>query len=110
MTKCPICNKGELKKGRIKEIMFGVDLGEFPAIVCSMCKESFTDAKTTKQIEEAAKKKGIWGLRKRTKVAQVGNSLAIRIPKDIADFIGLKKEDEVVITPAGKKGISVMTQ
>ena len=59
--KCPICEKGYLKKGKIHETMFGVYLGDFPAEICSKCNESFTDEKTTRAIEKAAKKKGIWG-------------------------------------------------
>jgi len=42
---------------------------------------------------------------KKTKVAKVGNSLAIRIPKEIADFVNLKKEEEVRIIPRSKKEI-----
>ena len=44
---------------------------------------------------------------KKTKVAQVGNSLAVRIPKEIADFIKLKKEEEVRIFPKNKKEIII---
>ncbi len=55
--KCPICKKGILKKGKIKEEMFGVYLGKFPAEICSKCGESFTDEETTRKIEKAAKKK-----------------------------------------------------
>ena len=87
---CPICEKGILKKGKIKEHMFGVYLGEFPADICSKCGESFTDSDTTRKIEEAAKKKGIWGLGATTKVTKTGNSLAIRIPKKIAEYLNLK--------------------
>ncbi len=53
--KCPICGKGKLKKGKTKEYMFGVYLGEFPADVCDECRESFTDSATTKRIEQEAK-------------------------------------------------------
>ena len=35
--KCPLCDKGTLKPIKIKEEMFGVYLGEFPAKVCSEC-------------------------------------------------------------------------
>lgn len=35
------------------------------------------------------------------KVAEWGNSLAIRIPKDVADALGLKKGDEVEVRVAG---------
>ena len=97
--KCPICEKGNLKKGKIKETMFGIYLGEFPAEICSKCHESFTDEKTTRSIEEAAKKKGIWGLGKKTKITKTGNSLAVRIPKEIANFLKLKDGKEAYIYP-----------
>jgi len=101
--KCIICNKGILKKGKIKEHMFGVYLGEFPAEICNKCNESFTDSKTTRKIEEIAKKKGIFGLEKKTKITKTGNSLAVRIPKEIADFFKLKEGKEAYIHPEGNK-------
>jgi len=101
--KCPICGKGVLKKTKIKESMFGIYLGEFPAEVCSYCKESFTDEKTTKDIEIVAKEKGIWGLGKKTKITKTGNSLAIRIPKNIANFLKLKEGKEAFIHPEKDK-------
>ena len=97
--KCPVCEKGTLKKGKIKEIMFGLYLGEFPAEICNKCNESFTDEKTTRAIEEAAKKKGIWGLGKKTKITKTGNSLAVRIPKEIANFLKLKEGNDAYIHP-----------
>lgn len=97
--KCPVCEKGTLKSGKIKETMFGVYLGEFPAEICNKCNESFTDEKTTRAIEEVAKKKGIWGLGKKTKITKTGNSLAVRIPKEIADFLKLKEGKEAYIHP-----------
>ena len=96
--KCPICN-GSLKKGKIRETMFGVFLGNFPASTCSKCEESFTDAETTKKIEEVAKKKGIWGLGTKTKITKSGNSLAVRIPKKLADFLDLEEGTEAYIHP-----------
>lgn len=63
--KCPICEKGVLKKGIRKETISGVYLGEFPVEICTKCKESFTDSKTMQKIENIAKKKGIWGLNRK---------------------------------------------
>jgi len=103
MTKCPACEKGELKKGKIKESMFGVFLGEFPAEICSACGESFTDEKTTQQIESIAKKKGLWGLGMKTKITKTGNSLAIRIPQKIVKFLHLKEGEETIIHPETNK-------
>jgi len=97
--KCPVCGKGNLRAGKVKEEMFGISLGEFPAQICNKCSESFTDEKTTKLIEEAAKAKGIWGLGKKTKITKTGNSLAVRIPKKIANFLNLKEGKDAYIHP-----------
>ncbi|MBI5872249.1 AbrB/MazE/SpoVT family DNA-binding domain-containing protein [archaeon] len=100
---CPICEKGNLKKGKIKEYMFGIYLGEFSADICSRCGESFTDSNVTKKIEEIAKQKGIWGLSSITKITKTGNSLAVRIPKKIADYLNLKNGKEVYVHPEDNK-------
>ncbi len=101
--KCPVCEKSELKKVKIREVMFGVDLGEFPAMICSNCNESFTDEATTRLIEEAAKKKGIWGLGRTTKITKAGNSVVVRIPKPIAEFLRIKVGQEAFIHPEKDK-------
>lgn len=108
--KCPICEKGNLKKGKIKEYMFGFYLGEFPAEICTKCNESFTDAETTRKIEKIAKEKGIWGLQKKTKITRTGNSLAVRIPKNIVDFLKLKEGEEAYIHPEDHKLIVESTK
>lgn len=79
--------------------MFGVYLGEFRAEICSHCRESFTDEATTRAIESVARKKGIWGLGKQTTITKTGNSLAVRIPKEIARFLKLKVGNEAYIHP-----------
>ncbi len=66
---CPMCEEGTLTEGKIRENMFGVYLGEFPAEICNKCGESFTDDKTTNAIQESAKRKGIWGLGRKTKIS-----------------------------------------
>ena len=103
MLKCPICEKGNLEKSSLKEYMFGIYLGEFMADVCTKCGESFTDSATTRKIEEEAKKKGIWGLSAVTKITKTGNSLAIRIPKKLVDYLKLKEGREACIHPEDHK-------
>lgn len=98
-----MCYKGTLKKGKVKETMFGEYLGEFPALVCSSCTESFTDSETTGKIEDMAKKKGIWGLGTKTNVTKVGNSLAIRIPKKLADHMKISEGKSVYMAPDKNK-------
>ncbi len=103
MTICPMCEKGTLRKGMTKESLFGVYLGDFPGQICSVCRESFTNSATTQKIEEMAKKKGIWGLGSKTKITKTGNSLAVRIPKKIAEHLKLKSGKEAYIHPEEDK-------
>ena len=93
--KCPICEQGTLHQGEVQEEMFGVALGTFPALVCPKCGESFTDERTTKLITAAAKRKGLWGLERKTTVTKSGNSLAVRIPKQLAEFLHLKEGADI---------------
>lgn len=102
MKKCPICG-GNLKKGEVEEEMFGVVLGKFPAEVCDRCGESFVDEDAMRKIEEKAKEAGIWGLAKKVKVVKSGNSLAVRIPAELARFLGIKSNTEVLLYPDGKR-------
>ena len=101
--KCPVCEKGTMKKGKIKEEMYGVELGKFPAEICSSCGESLVDANTMKKIESAAKEKGVWSLGNKIKIVRSGNSLAIHIPKQIVEFLKLKEGTEAFIYPKEHK-------
>lgn len=103
MTKCPICGKGVLKSIKKKHEMFGIDLGTYSGEKCSSCGEVFTDSSEMIKIEEVAKKKGIWGLGKKTVIAKTGNSLAVRIPKQIANFLNIKEGKGVFIHPDKNK-------
>jgi hypothetical protein len=107
MTKCPVCDKGTLKKGQIEEAMFGVSLGKFTAEVCDNCCESFLNESAMKKVEERAKELGIWGLSKSIKVVKSGNSLSVRIPAKIAQFLELAEGKDVILYPDGKKKIVV---
>lgn len=95
---CVICN-GNLKEKNVEHKEFGVSIGIFKAKVCTKCNDTFYDSETAKKIQAKSRELGLFGLAKKTRVAQVGNSLAIRIPKEIAIFTHLKKEGEVRIIP-----------
>lgn len=97
-----MCN-GQLKEKLVEQKEFGISLGKYKTLVCLDCNESFFNSETVDKIQLKSKELGLFGLTKKTKVAQVGNSLAIRIPKEIAKFIKLKKEGEVRITPKSEK-------
>lgn len=105
--KCPVCEKGNLKRKTVPYSVYGVDLGKFPADVCSKCGEQWFDEKTALKIEQLEKKKGLFGLSKESKVSYSGNSLVIRVPKAIAKFMDLKKEKHVIMHPEGKNKLEI---
>lgn len=102
MKKC-LCGKGYLRPGKIDEEMLGIPLGRFPAEICDTCEESFVDQETMEEIENKARKLGIWGLAKKMKVAKSGNSLVVRIPAEIARFLNIEVGKEILLYPEGKK-------
>jgi len=106
MKNCIFC-KGGVENKIVEHKEFGVLVGKFPAKVCVKCGEVFYDAETVDKIQAESRKKGLFGLAKKTKVAEVGNSLAVRIPKSIAKFVNLKKNTEVTIMPHGRHGLSI---
>lgn len=107
MATCPVCGEGRLRKGTVREEMFGADLGEYPAQVCDSCGESFVDQDVMKKIEARAKQMGLWGLAKKVSIAKSGNSLVVRIPAELARFLRLKGGEEALVRPEGKEKIVV---
>ena len=106
--KCDECG-GRLEKRLVEFGMYGINLGKFPAEVCSKCGEEVFDEKTSEEIDKIAKEKGLWELAKKVKIVKIGNSLAVRIPKTISDFLGLKEGKEALIRP-DKKNIVIESQ
>ena len=107
MARCPACGKGELHRGKVREQMFGVDLGEYPAEICDSCGESFVDQKAMRKIEARAKELGLWGLAKKVSIAKSGNSLVVRIPAELARFLKLKGGEDALVRPEGRETIVV---
>ncbi len=107
MDKCDNCRNGILKRKKIDYILLGSNLGSFEAYVCSKCQETVFDGETFELIEKEAKKMGIWGLSAKTRIGTAGNSLDVRLPKPIAEFLNLKKGQEVIIEPLDKKRFQV---
>ncbi len=107
MARCLACGKGELHRGKVREQMFGVDLGEYPAEICDSCGESFVDQKAMGKIEARAKELGLWGLAKKVSIAKSGNSLVVRIPAELARFLKLKGGEDALVRPEGREKIVV---
>ncbi|HLC64785.1 MAG TPA: YgiT-type zinc finger protein [Candidatus Nanoarchaeia archaeon] len=96
--KCDECGARTVRK-LVDFSMYGIHLGKFPAEVCTKCGEEVFDEKTSEEIDSVAKKKGLWGLARKVKVVKIGNSLAVRIPKAISDFAGLREGKEALMKP-----------
>lgn len=104
--KCVICN-GQTTKKNVEYKESGISLGSFSADVCQKCGETYFDEKTAEKIQQKSKEMGLFGLAKKAKVAEIGNSIAIRIPKEIAEFLDLKKGKEVTIFPESKNDLHI---
>jgi len=107
MVECPVCGKGKLRQRKVREEMFGIDLGEYPADICDSCGESFVDQDAMKKIEARAKEMGLWGLAKKVSIAKSGNSLVVRIPAELARLLRLKGGEDALVRPEGRKKIVV---
>lgn len=103
---CEEC-KGKIKNKEVEVKIYGESLGFFNAQVCSQCGEEVFDEETSDKIDEIAKKKGLWGLGTNSKVMQIGSSVAIVINKKIADFMGIKKGNEVYVHPENREKLAI---
>lgn len=81
----------------------GADLGTYPGEKCTFCGEVFTASRFVGKMESIAKKKGVWGLGRKTKVSRSGNSLAVRIPKEIVKFLNIHEGQDAYIHPEKKR-------
>ena len=107
MEKCYTCEKGNLERKKVDFMLYGELIGKFDADVCSKCGEKFFDEKTSKKIDEATKAKGLWGLEVETSVGQSGDSLMVRINKQLAEFLHLHKGEKIKIWPESRKKLVI---
>lgn len=101
-SKCEECG-GKIEKKQVDFYVYGISLGKFPAEVCSKCNEEIFDEKTSEKIDSLAKERGLWGLDRKVRIVKIGNSLAVRIPKVISEFLGLKEGKEAIMKPGKDK-------
>lgn len=106
INKCILCD-GKLNEKMVDYKIYGESIGKFPALVCNSCGEQWFNEETSKKIQEKEKKLKLFGLSRETKISYSGNSLIIRIPRELAKFMNLKKETEVIIYPEDKNKISI---
>jgi hypothetical protein len=105
--KCYLCEKGFLENKKVDFSLYGQSVGKFMAQECSACGEKFFDETASKEIDAAAKTKGLWGLEANTKITQTGSSIAVTISKQIADFMNLNKGQSVHLHPESRNRLVV---
>ncbi len=103
---CEECG-GKIVKKEVDFSLYGTSLGKFPAQVCTKCGEECFEEKTSDKIDQVAKAKGLWGLGAKSKVGIAGDSFIIRVNKKLAEFLDLKKGEEVFLRPESKNKLIV---
>lgn len=104
--KCPICNS-KLKRKKVPYNFGSVSFGIFDADTCSKCGEVFFTEESSDAIDAKAKSLGLWGLEKKSRISYSGNSMIVRIPKSIAEFMKLRKGEEILIRPEDAKKLVI---
>jgi len=106
MNKCALCN-GNLKSELVDYKIYGKKIGKFKAFVCDSCGEEWFSEEVSRKIETAEQKAGIFGLSRETKISYSGNSLIVRIPKELAKFMNLKKETKIILYPEDENKLCI---
>ena len=72
---------------------------------CTACGEEFIPEEESQRMIKVARRLGIWGapLRLRRKLSRSGRGTVLRIRPDIERSLGLRGNEEVLISKAGKK-------
>ncbi len=98
---------GELKRSKVEVEFFGIDFGLKDAEVCTRCGSEYLDQETMKEIETIVKERNIFGLERKISVTKSGNSLVIRIPPEIAEYLGIHYKSVVQLFPVDKDRLEV---
>ncbi len=98
---------GLLKKSKTEVEFFGMDFGLRPCEICTRCGSEYLSQELVEGIEAEVKKKGLFGLERKGRITKSGNSLVIRVPKEIADSLNIEKDSQITIYPSDKKRLIV---
>lgn len=102
------CNcGGTLKKGYTNVEFFGINFGIKECEICTKCGSEYLSDKVLEEIEQEVKKKKLFGLEKDAKITKSGNSLVVRIPPEIAQFVGARYKNQIRIYPSGRNKIEM---
>ena len=104
-TRCPVCGKGELVP--VDDIVSELEGYTFVerGRRCTECGEEFIPEEESQRLIKVARRLGIWGepLKLRRKLSRSGRGTVLRIPSDIERGLGLRGDEEVHVSRAGRK-------
>lgn len=91
---------GRLKQSFTEVEFLGIDFGVKRANTCTDCGSEFLPHEIMEEIESEVKRRGFFGLERRGHVAKSGNSLVIRIPREIVESLKIKRDLPFIIYPS----------
>ena len=103
--RCPVCGKGELVPA--DDIVSAIDGYTFVerGRRCTSCGEEFIPEDESQRMIKVARRLGLWGepLKLRRKLSRSGRGTVLRIPSDIERSLGIRGDEEVTVSKAGRK-------
>ncbi|MGP8070783.1 MAG: AbrB/MazE/SpoVT family DNA-binding domain-containing protein [Candidatus Bathyarchaeia archaeon] len=98
---------GKLKRSFTEVEFFGINFGLRQANVWTDCGSEYLAQEVMEEIEMEVKRRRLFGLERRGHVAKSGNSLVIRIPKEIAESLKIKRDLPIIIYPTEPRKLIV---
>ena len=98
---------GKLKKSKTEVEFFGIDFGIQSCEVCAQCGSEYLSQELIEKIEKEVRRSRFFGLERRARVTKSGNSLVIRVPKEIAKSLRIEKDTAITIYPTEKRKLIV---
>ena len=98
---------GNLRKTKVEVEFFGIDFGLRDAEVCIACGSEYLDHETLKEVETEIKKRNIFAMERKIQVDRSGDSLVIKIPPEIAEFLGIHYNSLVQLFPVDRNRLEV---
>lgn len=98
---------GKLKRSVTEVEFFGIDFGVRKTDVCTECGSEYLSQELMEEIEAEVKRRRLFGLERKGRVAKSGNSLVVRIPKEIAESLNVRRDMPIVIYPSEPRKLIV---
>ena len=98
---------GNLRKTKVEVEFFGIDFGLRDAEVCMACGSEYLDHETLKEVEMEIKKRNIFAMERKVQVDRSGDSLVIKIPPEIAEFLDIHYKSLVQLFPVDRNRLEV---